>query len=125
MSRTTNKKCTIKRKLKLIKDLMRENVNISNPDSVQAFLNSVSWKNGTKNLGFHASLSFLMYLANSNASSLIRVSMVCLFPTFILGISTMRSNNVFRASASSLVSNSQWYTVFLDESLSLTQHSTH
>lgn len=46
-------------------------------------------------LGSHVSLSFLRKLANNNTSSLIKVSMVCLFPTFILGISTILSKYEF------------------------------
>jgi hypothetical protein len=40
-------------------------------------------------LGFHSFFSFLRNFANSRASSLINVSMVCLFPTLILSILTL------------------------------------
>lgn len=58
------------------------------------------------NLGVQVSLSHLKNLANSNTSSLIKVSTVCLLPTLILGTSTVRSKNLPKSSASSLVSNS-------------------
>ncbi len=46
-------------------------------------------------LGIHSFFSFLRYLANNRASSLINVSMVCRFPTFIRAISTYDSKYLF------------------------------
>ena len=51
-------------------------------------------------------LSRLRYFANSRASSLINVSMVCLFPTLILSTSTIRSKKAFKSSAKLSVSYS-------------------
>lgn len=42
-------------------------------------------------LGMHSLHSFLRNLPNNNASSIIKVSIVCFFPLFILGIFTLDS----------------------------------
>src|SRR3989304_3910432 len=64
-------------------------------------------------LGFQSFRSFLKYLAVSNVSSLIRVSMVCFFPTLILGISTLDSRNALRSFIESLIWESLRYSLFL------------
>ena len=49
-------------------------------------------------LGAHVFLSFLRYLANNKASSLTKVSIVCLSSTFILGIQGLPSYGRFQYS---------------------------
>lgn len=77
-------------------------------------LSSIEWDNRLMNgkfsqktreidgiLGTHVSRSFLRNLANSKASSLIKVLRVCLLPTLILGTSTLRSKRLARLSHNS------------------------
>ena len=86
----------------LILDEYRLHVNLINSFS---YARTVSIT--IRSLGFHSFFSFLRNLANKRASSLIKVSRVCLLPCFILGISTLRLKREINPSAKLPVSYSQ------------------
>jgi integrase len=50
LSKRTLKPSTVKRKVKLIKSLLKHNVELSNPNNVLSFLNSCNWASGTKDI---------------------------------------------------------------------------
>ena len=68
-------------------------------------------------LGSQSFRSFLRYLANRRASSLISVSRVCLLPTLILGISTLDSKNLFNPCIKPLESQLLRDSLFLERIL--------
>ena len=59
LTKKTLKPSTIKRKVKIVKSLIKHGVEISNPDSVVAFLNTCSWENGTKAIAIDAYRDYL------------------------------------------------------------------
>ena len=61
-SKTTNKPATVKRKLKTLSSMAKQGVDLSNPDSVLAFINAVNWAEGTKQIALDAYRNYLAML---------------------------------------------------------------
>jgi len=59
LSKKSLKPSTTERKVRIVKSLLKNRVDLSNPDDVVKFLNVCSWASGTKDIAIHAYRDYL------------------------------------------------------------------